>query len=110
MNPVFRTAAAVFVMLAMPVLGVSQNSATGKKPIAFSGRVESIDLTMRTVAVRHGSIPGFMPAMTLDYMVDDDAILNELSPSDEITATVYTGDPVLHNIHVTGRGRSGNNR
>jgi len=65
---------------------------------------------MRTVAVRHGSIPGFMPAMTLDYMVDNDAILRELSPSDEITATVYVGDPVLHNIRVASHGRSGKNR
>jgi Cu/Ag efflux protein CusF len=73
-----------------------------KRPIVFRGRVEGIDLNLRTVAVRHGEIPGFMPAMTMDYPIDNHSLLQRLSPGDEITATVYAGDPTLHDVRVTG--------
>lgn len=76
-----------------------------KHPITFAGRVESIDYKMRTVAVQHGVIPGYMPAMTMDYPVEDSTVLKDLVPSDEITATVYVGDPVLHNLRIVKRGR-----
>ena len=95
------------IAIALPASG-SQDGR--KKPIAFSGRVESVDLQMRTVAVRHGVIPGFMPAMTLDYMIDNDDLLKQLSPADDITATVYVGDPTLHNVHVVGHSSSGQRR
>ncbi|HXJ42461.1 MAG TPA: copper-binding protein [Bryobacteraceae bacterium] len=72
-----------------------------KKPLPFWGRVEGIDLKMSTVAIRHGDIPGFMPAMTMDYPIDDRSMLRRLSPGDEIRATVYVGDPTLHDVHVT---------
>ena len=72
----------------------------GKRPIAFSGRVESVDLKLQTVAIKHGPIPGFMPAMTMDYPIDNKALLKQLKPDDEITATVYVGDPTLHDVSV----------
>jgi Cu/Ag efflux protein CusF len=75
-----------------------------RKPIAFAGRVESIDMKLHTVAIRHGIIPGYMPAMTMDYPVDSYATLRHLAPADDITATVYVGDPVLHDVHVLARG------
>ena len=77
-----------------------------KHPIAFAGRVESIDYKMGTVAVQHGQIPGYMPAMTMDYPVEKSAVLRQLKPSDEITATVFVGDPVLHNLQVVKRAES----
>ncbi len=72
-------------------------------PIAFAGRIESIDYKLGTIAVQHGPIPGYMPAMTMDYPVETFAVLRQLKPSDEITATVFVGDPVLHNLRVTSR-------
>jgi Cu/Ag efflux protein CusF len=44
-----------------------------------------------------------MPAMTMDYPVDSQATLKLLKPADEITATVYVGDPTLHDVHVVKR-------
>lgn len=99
--------ATIFVLTVMAGAGATHPAATAsKKPIAFSGRVESVDLKMGTVAVRHGVIPGFMPAMTMDYMVDNNAILKELTPADDIAATVYVGDPTLHGIHVVSHNTS----
>ncbi len=86
-----------------------QGRTNGKKPIAFSGRVESVDLELHTVAVKHGPIPGYMPALTNDYPVDNNALLLHLKPGDEIVATVYVGDPVLHNVQVVSRN-SGDKR
>jgi Cu/Ag efflux protein CusF len=74
--------------------------AASKKPILFTGRVESIDTKLGTVAVQHGPIPGYLPAMTMDYPVDSNVTLRSLQPDDRITATVYVGDSVLHDVHV----------
>jgi Cu/Ag efflux protein CusF len=82
----------------------AKNESPGKKPIAFSGRVEGVDLKLQTVAIEHGPIPGFMPAMTMDYPIDNKALLRQLRPDDKITATVYVGDPMLHDVSVVSRG------
>jgi Cu/Ag efflux protein CusF len=105
MTPVCR-AAMIVALVAVAVSGANPSPGGGKKPIAFSGRVVSVDLKLGTVAVKHGTIPGFMPAMTLDYMIDNDAMLKRLSPADDITAMVYVGDPTLHNLHVVGHDSS----
>ncbi len=94
---------AAFSGASLPAKGESH----GKKPIAFSGRVESVDLKLQTVEIKHGPIPGFMPAMTMDYPIDDKALLRQLKPDDEITATVYVGDPMLHDVHVLSSKSSG---
>ncbi len=96
-----RKALRILAVLALPAMS---GFAADKRPIGFSGEVVGVDLKMHTVAVRHGVIPGYMPALTLDYMVDDDALLLRLAPSDRITATVFVGDPTLHHIRVVGHG------
>lgn len=91
---------ALFGAAAAGATSPAKAESSRKKPIAFSGRVEGVDLKLQTVAIKHGPIPGFMPAMTMDYPVDNKALLRRLKPDDEITATVYVGDPTLHNVSV----------
>ena len=86
---------ALLIILAGPAV-----FAAGKTPIPFSGRVESIDPKLVTVAVKHGDIPGFMPAMTMDYPVEDRTVLRKISVGDDIAATVYVGDPTLHDLRI----------
>ena len=38
--------------------------------------------------------------MTMDYKVEDPAILKKLKAGDQIMATVYEGDMVLHKVEV----------
>ena len=60
----------------------------------LQGRVVQVDVPGRTVTVAHGDIPGFMPAMTMDFVVleKDAALLRGVSPGDEITATLVVPD------------------
>jgi Cu/Ag efflux protein CusF len=41
-----------------------------------------------------------MAAMTMDYKVDDPSALNKGKPGDQIMATIYDGDLVLHKVQV----------
>ncbi|MGD1071540.1 MAG: copper-binding protein [Bryobacteraceae bacterium] len=75
-------------------------SQTSKKAIHFAGHVESVDAGGKTVTVKHGDIPGFMSAMTMNYALDDESILNKLAPGDDIVATVYAGDGKLYKVRV----------
>jgi Cu/Ag efflux protein CusF len=73
---------------------------TSKKPIRFAGHVESVDAAGKSISVKHGDIPGFMGAMTMNYAIDDEAILKRLAPGDDIVATVYAGDDTLHKVRI----------
>ena len=106
----FRQLAIIFTLFGHAISGAglpAKAESHGKKPIAFSGQVKSVNLKLQTVEIRHGPIPGYMPAMTMDYPIDDKALLKELKPDDEIAATVYVGNPVLHEVHVLSSKSSG---
>jgi Cu/Ag efflux protein CusF len=52
------------------------------------GRIVSLDRAGRTVTVDHEAIPGFMGAMMMSYPVKNDRLLDHVSASDHITATI----------------------
>jgi Cu/Ag efflux protein CusF len=52
------------------------------------GRVVSPDRAGRTVTVDAQAIPGFMGAMMMSYPVKNEHLLDRVSPSDQITATI----------------------
>jgi protein SCO1/2 len=56
--------------------------------------VVEVDLANRKVTIAHEDIPGFMPAMTMPFVVleKDAALLQGVSPGDEITATLVAPD------------------
>jgi protein SCO1/2 len=58
------------------------------------GRVVEVDRASRTLTIAHDEIVGFMPAMTMDYVVrqKDAAVLDGIGPGDEITATLVVPD------------------
>jgi protein SCO1 len=73
----------------------------GKKDHAFKGKVEKVDDKTKMVTVNNESIPGWMNSMTMAYKVDKEAVLKDLKPGDQITATVYDGDfQTLYNVKV----------
>jgi protein SCO1/2 len=60
----------------------------------LKGRVVEVDVANRRLTVAHEDIPGFMPAMTMPFVVlaRDAVLLRGVGPGDEITATLVAPD------------------
>ena len=95
--------AAFFLFLAVVCFG---QTASAKKSHVFHGKVEAVNPSGKTLRVNGEKVEGWMDAMTMDYKVDDPAVLKKLKAGDQIMATVYDGDPVLHEVHVMPGGGS----
>ena len=93
----FITLMALAAMLTTICVGLA---AAEKKAYTFHGKVEAVDQKAGTMTVNGDEVKGWMGAMTMDYRVDDVAVLKSVKPGDQIMATVYDGDMVLHRVHV----------
>ena len=71
-----------------------------KKALTFHGKVEAVNEAAKSLKVNGEKVEGWMDAMTMDYKVEDPAILKKLKVGDQIMATVYQGDMVLHKVEV----------
>ena len=67
---------------------------TGTQRHPLEGRVVAVDTASRTLTIAHEDIPGFMPAMTMEFVVleKDAALLRNVSPGDHVTATLVVPD------------------
>ena len=74
--------------------------------IQFLGEVQSVDAAHHTAKVKHIAIPGYADQGTSEYSVDNEVVLKNLGPGDDIRATVYANDHTLHNIRVVYRRRA----
>jgi protein SCO1 len=74
-----------------------------KKSYTFHGKIESVDASGKSLKVNGEEVKGWMAAMTMDYKVDDPGILQKLKSGDQIMATVYDGDLVLHKVQVVAK-------
>lgn len=91
------TVVALAVFAAAICLG---QAAPAKKSYSFHGKVEAVDENAKSLKVNGEKVAGWMDAMTMAYKVDDAAILKKVKVGDEIMATVYDGDMVLHKVMV----------
>jgi len=71
----------------------------------LKGQVLDINPARSEITVKHGDIPGFMPAMTMSYLVKDQNGFKQVELGDDITADVVTANNGaaywLENLHVT---------
>lgn len=72
--------------------------APAKKSYVFHGKVVSVNKEAQTLSVANEKIDGWMNAMTMSYKVDNPSVIGQLKPGDQITAKVYDGDYVLHDV------------
>ena len=72
--------------------------AAGCKPAApakhypVRGEVISADAPKGMIILKHGDIPGLMPAMTMSYMVADADQIKTLRPGDKISADLVVSE------------------
>ncbi len=102
MNPTNRLMKIFAAVLLMAGLCLGQPAA--KKSYTFHGQVEGVNAADGSVKVNGEKVEGWMDAMTMDYKVDDPAVLKKVKPGDKIVATVYEGDMALHKVQVVKGG------
>lgn len=72
----------------------------------LKGQVLDKNPATKEITVKHGDIPGFMPAMTMPYPVKDQVGFHRVQPGDVITADVVTANKGneywLQNLRITG--------
>jgi Cu/Ag efflux protein CusF len=81
----------------------AQSQPVPRRGMQFLGEVREINPAHKTIAVRHGPIPGYAPSGMDDYVVADDSMLKRLQPGDDIRATLYAEDHTLYNIKIVYR-------
>ena len=91
--------AAVFCLVTHFAYGQQTNNALPplkrfqqKKEFVFKGRVERIDPIAKTIVVTSGRIPGWRPATTATYIVNNPEVFTDLEPGNHVMARVYEGD------------------
>ena len=63
-----------------------------EKHYPIQGEVISTDATHKLLTVKHGDIPGLMPAMTMTYQVAEPRQMQTLQPGDKITADLVVSE------------------
>jgi protein SCO1/2 len=99
---------AVLVPLALAACAREAPAPGGAARYPLKGKIVEVDAANRKVTVAHEDIPGFMPAMTMPFVVleKDEALLQGVGPGDEITATLVAPDSRywLEDLVVVKRG------
>ena len=76
------------------------------KQYELTGQIISVKPEQQEVLVKHGDIPGFMPAMTMPYRVEDAGLLQGKQAGDLITATLVVGENSAHLSAITKTGHA----
>ena len=63
-----------------------------EKHYPLQAEVISVDAPKSQIIVKHGDIPGFMPAMTMQYAVADAKQIEKLQPGDKISADLVVSE------------------
>jgi protein SCO1/2 len=77
-----------------------------EKHYPVQGEVISADAAKKLLTVKHGDIPGLMPAMTMTYQVAEPKQIETLQPGDQITADLVVSENKgrLEKIAVVSKG------
>ncbi len=93
--------ATLFAAILSAALCLGQAPAA-RKSYTFHGKVVAVNQDTQRLTVDGEKVDGWMRAMTMNYKVDNPSIFAKLQPGDRITATVYDGDLVLHDVTAGG--------
>jgi len=90
---------------AVLIAAVACSRAPEPRRYQVRGQIVGINPERQEVLVDHEDIPGFMPAMTMPYRVQDPALLQGKQPGDLVTATLVVEEvnAYLSTLTTTGR-------
>jgi protein SCO1 len=63
-----------------------------EKRYPIEGKVIAVNKTDRTATINHKDIPGYMPGMTMDFKIKNEADLEIMKPGDQITGSLVVDD------------------
>lgn len=102
-----QIAAALLLGLALSLISAAcrKPAPTGQR-YDIKGKVVAVDKTTRTATIAHEDIKGFMPAMTMEFRLKDDAMIQIISPGDQISGSLIVDgiSSWLEDIVVTKEG------
>lgn len=79
-------------VLLLLILSVAACRSAPEKHYVLKGEVVSTDPPRKLITVKHGEVPGLMPAMTMTYAVSDAKQIEHLQPGDAISADLVVSD------------------
>ena len=77
------------VLLALAIAGCKSEP---EKRYPLQAQVISADAPRKIIIIKHGEIPGLMPAMTMSYAVADAKEIEHLHPGDRISADLVVSE------------------
>ena len=86
------------------IAGCGRSAGPPPKQYELKGQILSIKPEAQEILVKHGDIPGFMPAMTMPYKVKSASLLEGRQPGDLITATLEVGELDANLTAITKTG------
>jgi Cu/Ag efflux protein CusF len=91
----------LLIIIFTTIVGCSKPS----KRYHLEAEVISVEAPRGLIIVKHGDIPGLMPAMTMQYSVADPKQIANLQPGDKITADLVVSDSKgqLENIALVSK-------
>jgi protein SCO1/2 len=92
------------LLIAGLLLAAACRSAPSSPTYQVTGQVLAVRPETNELLVKHDDIPGFMPAMTMPYSVEDPALLKDRAPGDLITATLVVGSNHAYLSAITKTG------
>jgi len=90
----------LLVCLALAYFAGGCKSAPQKRYL-LQAEVISADAPRALIVVKHGEIPGLMPAMTMQYAVAEPKQIETLQPGDKITAILVVSEFKGHLEKIT---------
>ena len=92
------------LIVGLLILGAGCGGASDARSYQLTGQILVVKPETNELLVKHEDIPGFMPAMTMPYVVHDPALLKNRVAGDLIKATLVVGAelPYLSSITKTG--------
>ena len=94
----------IVVLICAGIAGGCQSAPEKHYPV--QGEVISTDAGKKLITVKHGDIPGLMPAMTMTYQVAEPKQIESLQPGDKISADLVVSESKgrLERIVLVGKG------